>query len=247
MEGCQGIRFNLFERQSRLRYLVTERHPTLPLDFSLALHTGQDRQRISDNRRRLERCFGTDAYLIDLRQVHGDRVIRVDAAHRGEVPEADALITDRPGLILTILTADCVPLLLYDPVYEVIAAVHAGWRGCEKRIVQKTIMAMRDHYGSPPETLRVAVGPSIDACCYEVGPEVAYRFEDYPGAIDRRGGKWTLNLKRVCLLQLLEAGVPERGIEITPHCTACEKERFFSYRAEQQCDGRFASCIMLTP
>jgi len=110
-----------------------------------------------------------------MRQVHSDLVHRLDAAPATK-PEGDALMTSVPGLLLVVRTADCLPVLLVDEENRAVAAVHCGWRGTEKRIVEKAVRAMGEAYGSKPETLLAALGPCIGAACYEVGPEVREGF-----------------------------------------------------------------------
>ncbi len=234
-----------------LKHCITERRAGEPLAFSLALHTGEDPEIVRENRRKLADLFGPEASFISALQVHGDRVYAVERQRSlgwksvDEDLKADALITCLPNVVLTILTADCVPILLADPLTGAIGAVHAGWKGSALGIVKKTVIRLSERYGVDPGNLRAFIGPAIGGCCYEVGEEVARRFRHLEGAVKAGSrGRPMLDLKRVNLLQLLEVGVPESSIEISSHCTACERERFFSYRAEEGCSGRFMSCIM---
>jgi len=250
--AAKMMHYRLLAREPGIRHGVTLRDPEAPLDFSLALHTGQAREAIRANRAMLEEYFGPESRFVSVLQVHGEEIYRVEEPrHLGwedleQVPRADALMTDRPGAVLTILTADCVPILLYDPVRRAVAAVHAGWKGSARRILAKTVRAMEEAYGSDPADLLAAIGPAIGGCCYEVGEEVAEPFAEIPGAVRRiPGANPHLDLKEVNLRQLLDAGVKRERIESSPVCTACEHERFFSYRREGGCDGRFMSCIMI--
>ena len=243
--------FRNLEALPRIRHLISKRDVTAPLDFSLALHTGQEPESILANRSTLQSRFGEKSLFFTVLQVHGDTVHIVEEAEGefwrkadGSI-RADALLTDLPNVVLTILTADCVPILLYDPGRQVIGAVHAGWRGTEKRIVAKTVARMAERYGSNPGEIVAAIGPAIGSCCYEVGKEVADAFGGYPEALELRNGKSYLDLKTVNRRQLIESGLREEVIETSSHCTSCERESFFSYRGEGGCDGRFASCIML--
>ena len=251
MEKEAFIGFEILRGFPAIDHLVSRRETGEPFDFSLALHTGQERRAIRKNRERLRKRFGSRSRLFSVSQVHGDEVYVVgdgadiDNVEAEEVIRADALVTNRKEVILTILTADCVPILLFDPQQEVIAAVHAGWRGSEMRIVAKSVSVMQERYDSSPEAIVAAIGPAIGGCCYEVGDDVAARFGRYPEVVSRVGGKAHLDLKKLNYLQLREAGLKEEHIESSPICTACERERFFSYRGEEGCDGRFASCIML--
>ncbi len=247
------MKFTLLDQCSAVRHLVSEKKSEVDCGFSLALHTGEPREKIVKNRTILTDHFGTDSLFVGIRQVHGDTVHAVtETKERGwatllDAVEADALITDLPQMVLTILTADCVPILLYDPIAGAIGAVHAGWKGTQTEILPKTIAKMQEKYGSKPQNILLAIGPAIGQCCYEVGEEVARHFMDYMGAVlaGKVAGKYQLDLKRVNQLQALEIGINVENIEVTPLCTSCAKNRFFSYRAEQGCSGRFLSAIKL--
>jgi len=244
--------YERLEAAGGVRHCVSERESGWPLEGALALHTGQDAAEIRANRTRVADFFGAGASLVSMLQVHGDTVHVVEQPGDrgwGEVDrtlEADAVVTHLPRVVLTILTADCVPILLYDPVHHAIGAVHAGWRGTQQAIVRKTIETMGERYGTEPEDLIAGIGPAIGGCCYEVGRDVAGYFADYPEALtDKGSGKYLLDTQQVNAMQLMALGVPEAQIEISPYCTACDVDRFFSYRAEQGTAGRFMSCIML--
>jgi YfiH family protein len=250
--GLGYIGFEILDKRSGLRHCITTRDPERPLEGSLALHTGDDPLKVQANRRALAEYFGPGAHFVSPLQVHGDHVHVVsDVTDRGwEVLDrdlqADALVTDRPGVVLTILTADCVPILLYDPVHRAIGAVHAGWRGTRQEITPKTVRKMGELYGTDPADLIVGIGPAIGGCCYEVGAEVAEHFTDYPESVhEKGGGKYLLDTKQINAAQLVALGIPAEQIEISPICTMCDHERFFSYRAHPGETGRFMSCIAL--
>ncbi len=235
-----------------VKHCISERDEERPLAGSLALHTGQDIDNVRGNRREIASYFGAEAYFVSALQVHGDHVhVADERISQGWVEvdnslKADALVTNLPGVVLTVLTADCVPLLIADPVHRAIGAVHAGWRGTQQEIVRKTIETMGHLYGTRPADLIVGIGPAIGGCCYEVGGEVVEYFTAYPEAIVAKdNGKYLLDTKQINALQLEALGVPTDQIEISPVCTACEHKRFFSYRADAGTAGRFMSCIML--
>ena len=157
---------------------------------------------------------------------------------RDEQPagEADALITDRPDLGLVCQTADCTPILLFDPERRAIAAIHSGWRGTVQNIAAATVQALHTEYGSRPSDLIAAIGPSISAVNYRVGPEVVAAFQavfDQTGGIlspkDPDGGAH-LDVAEACRRQLILAGVPEGRIDRSPLCTYAEEDRLFSAR-----------------
>jgi len=147
-----------------------------------------------------------------MRQLHTDIVHRLDAAPEGKL-EGDALLTNAPGLLLVIRTADCLPVLLFDEPNQAVAAVHCGWRGTERRILEKAVRAMGEAYGSKPEEMIAALGPCIGPACYEVGPEVrdAYLRAGFPaGVFVERGNLPAIqvpNYKGKHLLDLRAANV----------------------------------------
>ncbi len=170
-----------------------------------------------------------------VKQIHS--CIVLDAAEPGE--EGDALISDQAGVSVGIKTADCVPILLVDPSIPVVAAIHAGWRGSAENIAAAAVRQMAARWKTRPENLRAAIGPSIGACCYEVGAEVANRFERWiPMSKNRH-----LDLPAVNERQLREAGVAD--IWKSGECTFCATDRFFSFRREREKAGRMLSFIGL--
>jgi len=179
--------------------------------------------------------------LVSLRQVHSDKVIALlDGNPRGEElwnEEGDALISQVPGLALGVFTADCLPLLLYDPVERAVGAVHAGWRGTAQGITRKVIQEMKKKFASRNEKLQVAMGPCIGPCCYETDEPVKEAFQKnrLPWeliSLPRGSGKWLLDLAKANAYLLEEAGVKQENIQPPQYCTLCERHRFYSYRAE---------------
>ncbi|HSE60178.1 MAG TPA: peptidoglycan editing factor PgeF [Nitrospiraceae bacterium] len=191
--------------------------------------------------------------FVAARQVHGTDVLVVgEQVPSRELLEQgwDALITDEPGICLTIKTADCVPVLLFDPVRRVIAAIHAGWRGTLAQIVPKTIGAMRERYGSRVDAMKAAIGPSAASCCYEVDEPVLSRLREvFPAwsLVLREVGdnRAKLDLRQVIRRQAEEAGVRAESISAADHCTICEPDLFYSYRREGSVRGTMISGIAL--
>ncbi len=213
----------------------------------------------AENLRRIAAVLGAPAQaVVAARQVHGTEVIRVTESNvyrsifsGAPSVEGDALVTNRRGVWLGILTADCVPVLIVDPVNRVVAAIHAGWRGTYGRVVSHTILAMTRNFGSMPADLLAALGPAIGPCCYEVGEEVARLFVRTPGSghppVCRRArGAWSLDLARSNGYELEEAGIPEARIMKIPVCTRCQSDLFFSVRAQGDPTGRQIALIGLT-
>ncbi|HSY99753.1 MAG TPA: peptidoglycan editing factor PgeF [Terriglobales bacterium] len=248
-----------------------------PLENEKVLNLGftdwDTRENVQENRRRFQRAVGAEALpLIALKQFHSDVIHLFDTASTDPC-RGDASITNRPGLLLAIQTADCVPILLVDPKKRAIAAIHAGWRGTLARIAAKTIGKMQMHFGTNPRDLLAAIGPSIGPCCYEVGTEVATQFlsqfPDAPTYFDefRTGDEpnpiqWLnmmppghqpppkgvlLDLRKANRSQLLAAGLRLQNIHTIDLCTACRPDLLFSYRKQGPQSGRLMSVIALRP
>jgi len=247
--------FDHLQKYTEVLHVVTTKSSDLPYAFSLALHTGEDRAEIIANRNKLSKLLNTNKELhyIVANQTHSDHIKVIQKQENkgwesleDAIEDCDALITNVEGLVLCILTADCVPVLLYDKNKNVVAAIHAGWKGTQAQIVTKTVQKMTEVFGSNPKDILAGIAPSIGSCCYEVGEDVAGHFFKSPEAFIKQGEKYMLNLPYLNQQQLLDAGVEKANIEMSSICTACEVERFFSYRKEKGCSGRFMSMIGLT-
>ncbi len=194
------------------------------------------------------------ATVVSVKQVHGTEVLVLDRPLRPNetFPGGwDALVTDQPRLLLTVRTADCVPVLMHDPDRGVVAAVHVGWRGAVAGIVPKTVTVLRRRFASKAASLRIGIGPSIGVCCYEVDEPVLERVRacrhDWRSVVkNARPGRAMLDLRAMIHRQLLSAGVAEEQIRTVEACTACDPERFYSYRRDGTVDGTMVSGIMLT-
>jgi YfiH family protein len=230
---------------------------------------------VAENRRRFVAAVADDAagdpapVLVGVRQVHSAIVHAIrheDGAFEGKlatadekaVLEGDGLMTAVPGIMLGVGTADCVPVLIVDVSKRVVAAFHAGWRGTVARIVEQGVSRMRLEYGSHPEDLVAAIGPSIASCCYSVGDEVRAEFVSNFSYADKlfrnvnhpeaSGTKIHLDLWQANRGQLLDAGLNEAQITVVGECTACSREvggamRYFSHRGEQGVAGRMLNVV----
>ncbi|MBI2463913.1 peptidoglycan editing factor PgeF [Candidatus Peregrinibacteria bacterium] len=184
--------------------------------------------------------------IVSAYQTHGD-LISIETLPRSitrevdEVPDVDAFITDRAGILLMLKTADCQPILIYDPIKNIIAAVHSGWRGTLQNIVGKTIQKMMRDFHSRPGDIRVTIGPSLQKCCSEFrSREKDFKhFESYFLPNDR------VDLLRISFDQLNQSGIREEHVEISDICTSCASDTFFSYRKDRPDQGRFATVIGL--
>ncbi|WP_233498209.1 peptidoglycan editing factor PgeF [Meiothermus sp. QL-1] len=216
-----------------------------PFDtLNLGLSTADDPKNVLENRRRVLALFG-DPPQAGLRQVHGATVHAVEAA--GEW-EGDGLLTHTPGLLLRVSVADCYPILLHEPVRGVVGALHAGWRGVVQGILPRALALAQARYGADPAQVRVAVGPGIGGCCYQVGPEVVEAFEQAGLPFyrpDSEPGRFRLDLEAAIRAQALQAGVRAAHYWALGACTYTDS-RFFSYRRERN-TGRMWAVIMLAP
>lgn len=226
--------------------------------LNMSLSVGDEPAAVLENRRRVAAAAGADpADFVFSRQVHGAGVRVVTGADRssgafavdGAVPEADALVTSDPSVVLAILAADCVPVVLYDPAARVLACVHAGWRGTVVRACAAAVTAMAG-LGARPERVVAGIGPGIGADRYQVGPEVAAAasggFGPAAGTVIRPDGtgRWLFDLPAANRLVLREAGLADGNIHAAPYATG--DGMFFSDRAARPC-GRLALVARLRP
>jgi purine-nucleoside/S-methyl-5'-thioadenosine phosphorylase / adenosine deaminase len=210
---------------------------------------GDDPAQVAENRRRLGRAVEGRLYVA--RQVHGAAIARV---RRGDKPEAiarveaDGLCSDAAGLTLGVFVADCIPALIADARTGAFAAVHAGWRGTVAGVLPAAVRALATEFGSRPAELRIALGPAIGPCCFEVGEEVAAAFVSLLpdaracGVVSASprgvGGRSHVDLKAANRLLLERAGVPPEAIDAGPECTHCDRGRFFSFRRDGGATGQ---------
>jgi hypothetical protein len=179
---------------------------------------------------------------ITLRQVHSNRVL--DAAGLTDrCCEGDGLISNVAGRSVGVRTADCVPILLLDSEHRAVAAVHAGWRGTADGILLRALETMRMDFGTRVDSIHAAIGPAIQACCYEAGPEVAARFVPLFLEWPAEPGRRKVNLPEANRRHLLSAGVGPDRIYDCGLCTYCRADLFFSYRRDPQEPGRMVSAI----
>lgn len=228
--------------------------PWNTLNFSVL--RGDSRERVTENRRRFAEAVGVNpAHVAHSRQVHGTGVAKVDWDQMGETMDGcDALITDAVGLPISVVFADCTPVLIYDPVNHALGVCHAGWRGTVNGAAAATLWAMQAAYGSDPGQVLACIGPSIGPESYQVGEEVlalaqakltdAERYFSFPDGEDARPH---FNLWQANAGQLIEAGVLAERIEISGIDTAQHTDDFYSHRAEQGRCGLFAMMAWLTP
>jgi polyphenol oxidase len=215
---------------------------------------GDDERAREDWARVAEAIGVTPERLRRMRQVHGCEVFTVNgsAAVTPDLPpQVDALISDRDDVALAVQVADCVPLLLADPRTGAVAATHAGWRGTAGNIAGATVARLAREYGAQPAHLIAAIGPSIGACCFQVGPDVRDAFLTNARAHDEverwfspdTGDRLRLDIWQANRDQLVRAGLAPERVHVAALCTATHRAHFFSYRREQQSTGRMLGVV----
>ena len=213
-----------------------------PFCFNMSMTVKDNKDIVIENRTAFFSYFGlayTDVAL--QRQTHTDIITYVK--NGGQLGESDALITDNLNTGLAISSADCTPIFIYDRKNRIIAGVHSGWRGTEKRILQKTIIKLVSEFASLPENLFVYIGPAISQKNYEVGPEVAALFEDKYKC--QKEDKYLLDVTGANYDILIESGIPERNIEKSELCSFDMKDILHSYRRDGINSGRALGIIVL--
>jgi YfiH family protein len=223
-------------------------HPYDSLNMSY--HCGDDKDSVDKNYEKFFTAFGIKRdKLVRLNQVHGSDVlvIKRNDTKQKRSGDYDAAITDDTDLCLSIATADCVPIFLFDGDNKVFAAVHAGWMGTALGIVKKVVNVMGQEFMCDTADINAALGPAIKECCYEIGADVLDKLLDSVSAKEtglhkETNGKIYASLSKFNAIQLKQSGIKEEKISIADHCTCCERELFFSYRREN-ITGRQLSVI----
>lgn len=212
-----------------------------PLGMNLSFHVGDTTENVEENRRLF---FG--AMSIPPERVAFTRQVHRDDVHEARIPggyeQCDALVTNVPDLYLTISVADCVPILLFDPVTRSVGAVHSGWRGSRAAIVRRGIEMMMTRFHARPESMYAYIGAAAGVCCYEVGEEVAAEFGS-KYLHRRKDGNPHLDLSMLNYDLLLEGGLPHANIELADSCTICGVGLFHSFRRDGQRSGRMLGVL----
>ena len=256
------INYKIFQKYNKIAHFCTTRQGGASVgnyaSFNLSPFSGDDMSAVFENQSKLAEWLGIDADKIILPfQTHGTEVKEItdrffelaDEGKRNYLNGVDAIFTRIPKVCIGISTADCVPILFYDPTKQVVAAAHAGWRGTCGRIAEKTIKALVEVYHCQPSDILVTIGPSISVKVYEVGQEVVDNFEsagfDIPEIVEIRNKSVYLDLWKANEQSLLKAGIAAENIEVAGICTFTQHERFFSARRLGIKSGRLLSGIML--
>lgn len=214
--------------------------------LNLGLSSGDEETPVAENRRRVLAAFGADeGGACAFHQVHGARVLEGRPSWFEE--EADAVVSDTPGLLLVVSTADCLPVLFHDPVTGAVGAAHCGWRGTLQGIAARALTTMIALYGSDPAVVQVAFGPSILAPNYQVGAEVVAEFQDagFPDSVytPDGSGRFLLDVAAANRWLLLQNGVQPANLWESGLCTYADPARFYSHRRDRGRTGRHWAVI----
>ncbi len=253
--GVETVRAKLLSDVGGIRYVFTTRRGASDLDHLDFDYRKEGEIDVAKSYERIASYFGVGTSNIYVpKQVHGSGVeILRDYPSRSRMlgrVENDACVTDFSGLVLTVLTADCLPILMVDPKRKVVAAVHAGWRSTVLGISRLAVEKMVDSFGSDPKDIVVALGPAIGPCCYEVGLDVissvkkAFPFSERY-LFDIREGHANLDLAGLNSHILAESGISEKNIWLSGLCTSCHPDLFYSYRRDGEGTGRMMNAIVL--
>ncbi|MEN6482150.1 MAG: peptidoglycan editing factor PgeF [Anaerolineaceae bacterium] len=253
-DGLEYYTFDSFPSTDLIHGVFTRKGGVSPAPFvslNLGGSIGDSQENVIENRKRIFNVFNKDVESIfDVWQVHGNTVIYADQPRPLDSlhEKADAIITDSPKVTLFMRFADCVPIFLYDPQNKAVGLVHAGWKGTVNKIVQDSVVAMKNRFGTEPKHLLAAIGPSIGPDHYQIGRDVIKQVKrtfDQNDSVLFKGkdGKIFLDLWEANRVLLLACGVQD--IEVAKICTACDTQGWYSHRKENGLTGRFGAIIAL--
>ena len=251
-QGIDLWQFDNFSHEPAVKHFITTRSiASTEKEFTLSYSSSPDKEEIRNNRAVLASLFQIpEGRLYFPIQVHQTRVLKVTSQTQSDaLGETDALITNEKNICLAVMSADCVPILLYDKKNRAIGAVHSGWRGTTGKILEKTLTEMNRLFGTTGENVIAGIGPSVCQDSYEVGSEVIEEVsrafgKDTRLMIAKPNNKANLDLWLANKIQLNAFGVPDHQIEVSNLCTVKNNNYFFSARKGDS--GRFAATIMLT-
>jgi polyphenol oxidase len=255
-------KFKIFEQYHEIRHFVTGRNGGFSKGTTKGLNLGfgtdDNADTVTKNRYALSESLGIPLdWFVFMQQTHSANIASINSgamshgaySRDNAVADTDALITSTKNICIVVQVADCVPLLILDPISGVIAAIHAGWRGTFLEITRQTIEKMILEYETNPAEIIACIGPSIGPCCYEVGDEIKQKFiakdSSYSKTFHQKDGKIKLDLWQANKLQLIKSGLKQENIEISELCTRCNHDIFYSSRDDNGKTGRFVAGIML--
>lgn len=262
-DGFPMLVYPLLEQTGIVKHCFTTRQGGVSEgifeSLNLSFSRGDKREAVEENFHRVAKALGTEyENFVFTDQTHTTNVKRVGKEDAGKgltrergYTDVDGLITNEPGIVLSTFYADCVPLYFVDSVHRAIGLSHSGWRGTVGRMGQVTLEAMSREFGTKPEEVICAIGPSICQSCYEISEDVAKEFQkEFPNykkeiLIDKGNGKYQLDLWRTNEIILLEAGVKPEHLAVTNICTCCNEKLLFSHRASHGKRGNLGAFLAL--
>ncbi len=241
------IRSNIFKKFPELDFGLSTKignKKKSPYFFNMSKSIGDDEKNVDENRKAFFSKFNlTTENVVIQKQTHSD-IVNIVETQKTNL-EGDALITATPNLAIAISTADCNNIYIYDKSKKIVSAVHSGWKGTEKRILSKTLEKLKNNFNSLPDDLFVYVGPAISQSNYEVGEEVAYKFDKkYYKKSENKENKFLLDLKTANYDMLIEFGIPKKNIQLSTMCSYNQKE-LQSFRRDKDKSGRALGLIVM--
>lgn len=213
------------------------------LGMNLSYRVGDRTENVNENRKRFFHALGVDRPRVAFPgQCHSTHITHVTSG--GEYADCDGLVTKEREVWLAVSVADCVPLFLFDPIKRAVGAIHAGWRGTAAGIAALAVRSLRETFDSRASDIKGFLGPSAGVCCYQIGEDVANKFDT--SVLERRWGSTYLDLRKALEHQLTECGIRESNLESSKQCTICTPELFHSYRRDKDRSGRMLGIIGLT-
>jgi polyphenol oxidase len=263
-EGLEIFQFSNLSKFKEINHFVTGRAGGFSKghfkSLNTGFHVGDNDWTVFQNRKKLAHVLNVNVEHFTFgNQTHSSNIAIIDCTKRGKgstdfessISNTDGLVSKTPKIYLCVQMADCVPILMYDPVMHVIAAVHAGWKGTLRKIAEVAVKTMMHTFGSTPVNIIAGLGPSNGPCCYEVGEDVKTEAERSLGNTSGiikdhdKPGKYIFDQWNANFLQLTECGIPEKNIEISGFCSQCNSDTFFSSRKDNGLTGRISAGIML--
>ena len=263
-EGLEFHQFANLKKFDEINHFISSRTGGFSkgpfMSMNTGFHVGDNDWTVFQNRKKLAHALKVNVEQFTFgNQTHSSNIAIIDCTKKGmgstdfesSIANTDGLVSKTPKIYLCVQLADCVPILMYDPVMHVIAAVHAGWKGTLRKIAEVAVKTMMHTFGSNPADIIAGIGPSNGPCCYEVGEDVKSEAERSLGNTSRinrehpKPGKYIFDQWIANFMQLTECGIPEQNIEISGLCSQCHSDTFFSSRKDDGFTGRITAGIML--
>lgn len=223
--------FSSFKKTGDLLIAISQREDG---NMKAYYKNGIDKKAIINREGFLNKLGLSESLIVSVKSIHGSRVEIVSENNRGNfIDNTDGLITNKKNVFLSITVADCLPVMIFDPVKKVIALLHCGWKGLEKGIIETAINKIKNSFNVNTKNLVAYIGPGIGSCHYEVKKDFLTKFKSCPVVIKKSGDQYFMDLKLLAKLQLEQCGLKSRNIEISPVCTYCQSGKYFSHRKDR--------------